>query len=209
MIIMKKNEIILLGFLFLLAFWSLFLPKKVWVYHQIPAKELHYELTKNDKFISVEDVAQAIIEKRTDLILIDVRDTSQYKAFTLPGALNITYDSLLFKTDNIAHNPDLIKVLFSNGNTLAQQCWFMAKRANLKNIYIMDGGLNAWFDNILNPQPPQQPYSNEQDRLYQRRKGLSTYFVGSKNAPSTPTTNKNAIPVQQIKKKESKLGGCS
>lgn len=183
----------------------------MWVYHQINAKDLHTELTKKERYISVEDVAQAIIEKRTDIVLIDVRDTSQFKEFTLPGAFNIPYDSLLFKTDNIVHNEDIKKVFFSNGNTLAEKCWLIAKRANLKNIYIMDGGLNSWFDNILDPTPPQQPASNKQERLYQRRMGLSAFFVGSKNAPSVPSNNQNTItiPVQQNKKKDSKLGGCS
>lgn len=191
-----------------MAFWALFLPKKVWVYHQINSKDLHYEMTKNERYISVEDVAQAIIEKRTDIVLIDVRDTTQYKQFTLPGAFNIPYDSLLFKTDNISHNEDIKKVFFSNGNTYAEQCWLIAKRANLNNIYIMDGGLNSWFDNILNPTPPQQPASNEQERLYQRRKGLSAFFVGTKNTPATQNTSIKVVPVQQNNKKETKLGGC-
>lgn len=206
---MKKNELILLGFLFLISFWALFLPNKVWVYHQINSKQLHYEMTKKDKYISVEDVAQAIIERRNDIVFIDVRDSLQYKEYTLPGAFNINYDSLLLKTDNIVHNDDIIKVFFSNGNTQAEKCWLIAKRANLKNIYIMDGGLNSWFDNILNPTAPQEPMSNEQERLYQRRKGLSAFFVGTKNAPSTQSNSTTTtVPVQQNKKKDSKLGGC-
>lgn len=205
---MKKIDIIIISIILVLALWAAFLPNRTWVYHEISPKELFYELAKKEKYWTTEDVAQAIIDKRADIILIDVRKKEEFQKFSLPNAINIPLDSLLFNTDNLLHAEGYKKILFSNGTSLAEKAWLLAKRANIEDVYVMYGGLNAWFDNILNPKPPQHPMSFEQQKLYERRLGLSAYFVGISKTPlqSVPQQGPAVIPVKQ--KKTTGLGGC-
>jgi rhodanese-related sulfurtransferase len=206
---MKKTDYLIIAILLLGSVIALILASKKTEFKEMKSSELLYEINKLERYFTTDEVAKFIIDKQPDIILIDLRDTSEYKSFTIQGAINIPYDSVFSANyEGILKNKDIRKIFFSNGSSLADQAWLVLKRAGFENIYVMKGGLNLWFETIIEPQKPQDGSSPEDFDLYANRKGISTYFVGSNVAESNISTPQPVINVQQNKQQTQTGGGC-
>lgn len=177
---MKRTDLIIIGLLLVTGFISIFLPDTRKFDHVIGAKELLYEANKEGRYISTDDVAQAVIEKDLSYILVDLRSPEEYAEFTIEGAINIPF-SKIFDDANIDYfNQDVYTtVLFSNGSTLADQTWLRLRSYDYQGNKVMKGGLNEWYKTIINPQEPGANESGEAFDLYLFRKGASVYFTGT------------------------------
>ena len=71
----------------------------------------------------------------------------------------------------------------------------------------MKGGLNSWFETIIQPTAPGETASELEREQYQFRKGASIYFSGGQTI--TPDmSGQNAVIVTRKKKKSTVEGGC-
>ena len=175
---------------------------------ELDAQQLLNEIQLENHVISVDEMANAIINNDPMYQLIDVRTEADYKAYSLPGAINIPFDSLFSDTwtpyiDQIARK----NVFYSNGTTLASQAWMLTKQKGYKNNYILKGGLNNWYATILNPEEPASTDGEEAFFNYQARLGMKQYFTGA-GAVSAASSTKAKKPVPRRKKKMV-AGGCS
>lgn len=144
----KVNVKYPLIFLFTLAFIALFLPKQRTSYlSEMPKKQLTEIIATDDYNISPIKVAHSIINNIDDLLLIDVRTNDEFNHFHLPGALNIPIENILDKhLKDFLHNNNKRTVLYSNGETTATEAWFFLNRAGRGEFFVMEGGLNLFFD---------------------------------------------------------------
>jgi rhodanese-related sulfurtransferase len=204
---MNKAYIILAAILLLLGLGLIFLPERNHPEEASP-RALLSDLRNPSRFISVDKVAEMIIDKDPTLLLVDVRSLYDNMDYSLPGAHCIPLEEILMYDwiDSLAYNQSKI-VLFSNSDILSDQAWMILKREKYNNIHVMKGGLNYWFNTIIQPVPPAETAPDEEIDLYQFRKGASIYFTGG-NVNVDQDINAEPIVVRKKNKNQVVEGGC-
>jgi len=166
----------------------------------------------NNRFVDSDEIAKKMINQDPILQLIDVRSPQEFAAYHLPGAINIPFENVLDEKWTSTLNQDILELVFySNDDVFAEQAWAICKQKGYSNLYVLDGGLNRWFETIMLPPEPSETDPIEDFELYQFRVGASIYFgSGSVNTfeePVTPRKVKNTVPIQKKVKREAE-GGC-
>ncbi len=169
-------------------------------------RELLQEMLLANNYLSVDEVAELLIQGDPSVQLIDVRPASEFKD-PLPRAMNIPIDSIFSENYAFVFDQSAMKnVIYGMDDQLATQVWMITKQLGYKNNYLMKGGLNAWKSNILDPQYPSQTAPQEEFDLYAKRMASRQFFTGAKALPKVNI--KPMMPVQGRKKKRV-AGGCS
>ncbi len=204
---MNKAYYILAVFLLLLGIGLVVLPDREH-YDEASPRELLSDLKNPSRFISTDKVAEMIIDQDPTLLLVDVRDMYDFLDYSLPRAHSIPLEEILMNDwiDSLSYNRSMI-VLFSNSDILADQAWILLKRENYNNIHVLKGGLNCWFETIIQPSPPAETAADEEIDRYQFRKGASIYFLGG-TAPVEQETGTQAVVVKRKNKTKVVEGGC-
>ncbi len=175
---------------------------------ELDARQLLHEIQVENYMISVDEIADILINNDPEYQLIDVRSEEEFKKYTLPGAINIPFEKL-FNEESLAYIDQMSRknVFFSNGTTLASEAWMLAEQKGFQNNYILRGGLNEWYNTILNPKEPFSTDDDEAFARYQARLGARQFFTGAGAAHST-AKKKARAPIKR-KKKKMVAGGCS
>lgn len=179
------------------------------------AREMLPAVMSREKSFSAEKVAEMIIGEDPLLRLIDVRSPEEFAEYSLPGAINIPLADILSKEEEgdykwgyILNQNTKTNIFYSNGDIYATRAWFLCTRLNFKNNYILEGGLNTWFKNIIRPEKPENASLEEMD-LYNFRLGARQYFLGGDAVPVTSESdNIPAVPVKKKKAVVQEEGGC-
>ncbi len=204
-------------FLFLLTLILIFGCANEQPKNDLTPGQLLLDLTNNERYTSPEQVADWIINQDPSLRLVDVRDHGAYDAFALPGALNIPFEKLLdAENQSLLDCERYMVVFYSNDDLAAANAWMIARRTGCQNAYVMQGGLNRWAENILNPPKPDATASAEEIELYNFRKAVCQYFIGGSGqlAPEKyevirqPVAEKKTIQVKPKKKIVEEEEGC-
>ncbi len=205
---MKKRYIFLSAIAVIFGIIVAALPAKD-VKNEIEPEQMLQEIMDESRFFSVDRVAEYIVEQNRYVLLIDVRTPEEYAEWTLPGALNIPFDSILNPGYEYIFNQDLYtNVLFSNGGIYSSQAWMLLTRLGYSNNYIIKGGLNEFVETFFMTQKPKNTDSNKEIDLYEFRKGVRQYFTGSGDDEGGASTPKTEIKVIKKEKKEGDTGGC-
>ena len=163
------------------------------------------------EMVTADEVAHWIISKDPSLQLIDVRTPDEFQKYHLAGANNIPISAIL-KDEYRDYVDQGIKmnVLYSNGTVASHQVWMILRQLGFVNNYVMQGGLNYWFDTIMNPQEPAATSPNEEFAKYDFRKAASGVFGGGGDATLTAPTQTAAEKPKVIRreKKKAPAGGC-
>ena len=77
-----------------------------------------------------------------------------------------------------------------------------------ENIYVMEGGLNKWFADIMQPEMPPATAPNEAIDLYTFRKGASLYFGGGSEENMGTDMKGKDVKIIRRNKKAVTAGGC-
>jgi rhodanese-related sulfurtransferase len=184
------------------------LPKTKTSSTQLTADQLLLEMKMQTYVVSVDELADLLINNDPSILLIDVRDSVAYEKYHLPGAINIPLSNLL-DPDWIPYVDQISQknIFYGNGTTLANEAWIVTKQLGFKNNYVLGGGLNNWFSKIIQPERPASTDPGEAWTLYETRKAASMYFTGSKS--TIQEDNAVALPPVPRRKKTRVKGGCS
>jgi rhodanese-related sulfurtransferase len=163
--------------------------------------------------VSVEELADWIIQGKSDFRLVDLRSDAEFARYHIPGAENILITGLL--DAGLLRNEKII--LYSEGGIHSAQGWFLLKAKGYRGVYLLRGGLEEWNSTILFPRIPETPTADE-TALFEKMRNVSTFFGGTPQTgaapadaaimmpsiamPAAPATNEPAIAKK--KKKE----GC-
>jgi phage shock protein E len=90
--------------------------------------------------VDVQTVADLM--NRDDVLLIDVREQSEYDAGHIPGITLIPLSELEQRVDEIPTDKTVI-VTCRSGNRSGQATDFL-RQNGFDNVHNMDGGINAW-----------------------------------------------------------------
>lgn len=144
-------------------------------YTGVTPQKLMLEAVNNNRFIQPDELAKAIVGQDPSYYLVDLRDAKQFEKFTLPNAVNIPAQKILDENNKTNFNSDAYKVvLFANGTVLPDQVWMVMRRAGVKNVKVLNGGLNRFYQLYLNPPQPDELDPAEAYDQYSFRKAVGT-----------------------------------
>lgn len=208
---MQRKYTILSILLVILALGLVILPKKTNKTETDP-RVLLTALAEKSRFLTTDLVSKRIIENDPTLLLIDLRPADQFKAFALPGAINIQPDSILSDS-----NSELLKqlgkdiVFYSNSDLASEKAWLLCARYVVYNrLYIMKGGLNEWYTTIVMGTDAAATASSAEFDLVNFRKAALQYFTGAGQTTEKTATEKTPVKIKVIRKapEQSSGGGC-
>lgn len=178
--------------------------------YKLTANELLGEVTTRTQFVSPDVVADMIIKKDPSLRLIDVRSQDEFEKYSLEGAVNIPITDLLSVEYSAILNQDVkMNVFYSNGTITANEAWMVTRQLGYRNNFVLEGGLNYWFENILNPQEPSSTSPDEEFAKYDFRKSASQALGGGLTIEAAAPQNAPPKPViTTTPKKKRASGGC-
>ena len=203
----------LAGILIILAGGLVLLPK--YEKHEgIKPEELLSRVISPERYISTDKLAVILVNQDPSYLLIDIRDEGSYNNYTLPNAINIPLAKLLDEdSEGFLNQNQYNVVLFSNENFYADQAWVLCNRLDYKNLRVLKGGINQWYNTIINPLKPTENMPAVAFELFSFRKAASMYF-----GVAYPEQYKRAdivkkVPVKKVitvkkKKKAPAEGGC-
>ena len=212
--ILAHSYKILALILILLAGGLLFLPK--YERHEgIEPESLLANAISPERYITADELAHKIISNDPSILIIDVRDAKSFEDYSIPGSLNIHLGRILDEDNENYINQNAFEVIFySDENFYADQAWILCNRLGYKNLRVLEGGLNSWFNSVINPPVPGENLPSTAHDLYSFRKAASMYFgvvyPDEIIAESVPVKAKEPKPVTTVKKKKKKMpeGGC-
>ena len=180
---------------------------------KVNEKEIALSTVGNSDKVSVTDLADWLIQAKADFELVDLRSEEKYSEYTIPNSQCIPLEQL--PASDLLRNQKII--LFSDDNIDAAKAWFILKSKNYKGVYILDGGLEAWSENVLFPKAPVNG-SDKEIAQFDKMKEVAKHFGGQAQTDSTvtetkqqiklPTLNVNSSDVIAPKGKKKKREGC-
>jgi len=180
--------------------------------YQPSPEELLDEVNSRTQFISPDVVADMIINKDPSLQLIDVRSRDEFEKYSLPGAINIPSADILSEEYAGLLNQDIrMNVFYSNGTVTANAAWMATRQLGYANNFVLEGGLNYWFEAILNPEKPASTKSDEEFAKYDFRKSAGQALGGGgltvQGADDQRSTAQKPV-IKPAAKKKKAAGGC-
>jgi rhodanese-related sulfurtransferase len=125
-----------------------------------------------DRF-AVADLAQALIQDRADLLLLDLRPSDTFAAEHIEGAESLPLERLLSQAGLAELPSDRRLVLYADATAPAAQAAALLRLAGL-DAYALEGGYRHWLDYTTNPQAAEG--SDPQTRA--QRQAVACYFQG-------------------------------
>ncbi len=153
---------------------------------EINATELSEIVQKEVDHVSVDDMADWIIQGKSDYRLVDLRNEQSYAEYHIPTAENIPITALT--NGSLARNEKI--VLYSDGGIHSAQAWFLLKSEQYKGVYILSGGLDEWKDRILFPRLEANA-SPAALAAFEKAKAVCAFFGGT---PQTGSGVETAAP---------------
>ncbi len=208
---MNKGFAIIAPVLLVLALGLLMMPKGQ-NSRELNPTQLLAEVNDQTRFLTTDQVAANIIRKDPSMQLVDVRKPADFEVFSLQGAINIPLDSLLNpQYAAIIDDQNKQTVFYSNADILSEQAFLLCRRAGMKNVMVLKGGLNSWFNTIIKPVAPSQSASRAEFELYSSRLAARQFFTGASTVAPSAAAQKSKEPVKvnlkPVAKKEAE-GGC-
>lgn len=206
-ILLRRRYRILAGILIILSAGLVLLPK----YEKnvgIKPETFLLNIMSREHYISTDKLANRIINQDPTILLVDVRSKAEFDEFSLTNAINIPLPDLLKKDYESYLNQEALDIiLFSNDNYYSDQAWSICNRLGYKYIYVLNGGLNAWFSTIIDPVLPKETDPKADFDLYNTRKASAMYFGVGNTIKNTVTKAPKKLILTK-KKKSAANGGC-
>lgn len=154
----------------------------------IDTQELATIVDSKVDHVTVQELADWIIQGRTDYRLIDLRSESEYAAYHVPTAENVPVAQL--PGYGLGRNEKI--VLYSEGGIHSAQAWFLLRAQKYQGAYILFGGLEAWKDEVLYPVAPAVA-TPQRNAAFERTAQVARFFGGGPRAASAAADSGAAI----------------
>lgn len=141
---------------------------------KVDAKEFATIVQKEVDHVTPAELADWIIQGRSDYRLIDLRSPGEYSQYHIPTAENVPLPQLA--DYGLGRNEKV--VLYSEGGIHSAQGWFLLRAEGYKGVYVLRGGLDEWKDRVLYPSLPADT-SASQAASFEKMKEVSRFFGGA------------------------------
>jgi len=146
---------------------------------RIDTQELATLVSSEVDHVTPRELADWIIQGRTDYRLIDLRAAQDFEGYHIPTAENVPVALL----PQYGLGRDERIVLYSEGGIHSAQAWFLLKAQRYPGAYILLGGLEAWKDEVLYPVAPAAA-NPQQNAAFERAVQVARFFGGGPRAAS-------------------------
>jgi len=186
----------------LLAASAFFFPERKVSLAQLVEDE-NFVQSYNIKSLTPDQFALCLIKSKDcdQLEVFDFRSEQEYQKMSLPKSVLFTFDNLFEKEPHILLNlKNKEKVFVANDELTEKKMAIVAAELGFKGIFILQGGLNRFKEQILNFTPIENPKTI--DEKYTNR-----FRTKAKNV--IPILIQNNKPKGPVKKKLKRvIGGC-
>jgi rhodanese-related sulfurtransferase len=93
--------------------------------------------------ISVREAAERMTQPDADVVLLDVRETYEYRPRRAKGAINFPMSQLQRRADEVPRDRELL-VICEHGVRSAQVVAFLRQRLGITRAVNVEGGTDAW-----------------------------------------------------------------
>jgi len=163
------------------------------------------KLADTELSLTPDQVARMLSAGDTTLLFVDVRSPEEFRKVSLPGAINIPVD-VLVKGDPALLLPDDRKIIFfSNDDIKSNMALAFSYGFNCTNIVALEGGMNSWFETIVNSSFSGEIISARENALFESRFKAKRLFH---EYNSLPDSLKLAMATSGFGKKVKLDGGC-
>jgi rhodanese-related sulfurtransferase len=158
---------------------------------RLDTQELANIVSTEVDHVTPRELADWIIQGRTDYRLIDLRAERDFAGYHIPTAENVPV-ALLPK---YGLGRDERIVLYSEGGIHSAQAWFLLKAQRYPGVYILFGGLEAWKEEVLYPVAPAAATPRE-NATFEREAQVARFFGGRSRAATAAADSGslNAMP---------------
>ena len=158
----------------------------------IDARTLADIVERDADRIEPVELADWIIQGRSDFRLIDVRDAEAYAKYHVPGAEHVPFGSL---TDAALPRNEKL-VVYADDGVRAAQAWFLLRARGHAGAYLLRDGLDGWQQEVLFPALGDATTPFQQQRNA-RLSNVASHFGGrprSGDAGAAPAVAAMALP---------------
>ncbi len=164
------------------------------------------KVVKDTSFYSVDQVAKALVNEDSTIILIDLRTPVEYREKCIPGSLNIPYGQLVNSDpQNYFTNSSMMYIFYSDDDLAANYAYVFARGFGYDNVSVMKGGLDAWDNIIMNSSFSGSRITARQNAVFEVRFKARRLFTEMNNLPDS--LRKKYLLLRKVEKKKLD-GGC-
>ena len=157
-------------------------------FHGSPDKLLT-EVLDPKTYITPDQVAKFIVTEDSTVQLIDLRSPEEFRSFNIPGSINLPYKEFISRDPgSIINNPNIRYILYSNGDFDSNYAIVFAKGMKQNNVYVMKGGLNEWFNKVMNSSFTGETISARENALFETRTRAAKMFTEINSLPDSLKT---------------------
>jgi rhodanese-related sulfurtransferase len=150
-----------------------------------PQKLLSEVLDENTYF-TVDQVARFVVSEDSSVQIIDLRTPEEFRTMNIPGSINIPYSKLLDSDPgSILNDGKTMNIFYSNGDFDSNYALAIARGLNIKNTYVMKGGLNEWFNTVMNSNFTGERITAKENALFETRTRAKKMFTEMNSMPDS------------------------
>ncbi len=110
------------------------------------AAENQPKLEQRKVQIAPAELLKNINDSKIKMVLLDVRDERYFNLFHIHGSMHLPLDQVQDKAAELQFElANTVFVTISNDEVAATEAWKTLKAESVPNIYILEGGINAWL----------------------------------------------------------------
>ena len=152
----------------------------------IKPEKLISELFDEKTYLTVDQVAKFLVTEDSTIMIYDLRTPEEFKNMNIPGSVNIPYADLLNnKHDLYLSDRSIKKIFYSNGDFDSNYAYAIARGLNYSNVYVMKGGMNEWFNTVMNSSFSGERISARENALFETRFRARKIFTDINSLPDS------------------------
>jgi rhodanese-related sulfurtransferase len=149
-------------------------------------QKLLSEVLADNTYFTVDQVARFVVSEDSSVQIIDLRTPEEFRSMNIPGSINVPYSKLLDNDPGSFLNIGKSKnIFYSNGDYDSNYALTIAKGLNLNNTFVMKGGLNEWFNTVMNSNFTGDKISARENALFETRTRAKKMFYEMNSLPDS------------------------
>lgn len=164
-------------------------------------------INDDDSFVTVDQVAVLLNNDEPTFQLIDLRSEEAFKLFNIPGSINIPFQQFFEKKpETWLYNAETKYIFYGNGDINSNYALVLARGLGYENCFVMKGGLNEWYEKVMNSKFSGEQISPRENALFENRLKARQYFT---QINSLPDSLKIEFAESKRQAERSLDGGCN
>ncbi len=152
----------------------------------VKPRKLLGEVLDSSTWFTVDQVARFVVNEDSSVQIIDLRAPDEFRNVNIPGSVNLPYSKFInIDPATVLNNGKARIIFYSNGDYDSNFALAIARGLNLKNTYVMKGGLNEWFNTVMNSKFTGEKISARENALFETRTRAKKMFSEMNSMPDS------------------------